>query len=304
MQSLTPLLFLWPLLSIAQHDLILRDEGTSKLSRVNGAQSQVVWQVDVPPGRDLQPIGRGRILLGTGTGYEERSLSTGAKEAEVTTFPGTLSARRLRNGNTMLVGLNWQNQQGIVLVELLPSAEIKRTIAFPGFGYVRLVRETITGTLLVTADAIVFEGDQNGRILWQAKVAGHEKPHAWQAVNLSDSEILVSSGYPSNLQIFSRKTGELVRTLNAPGEVNPHFFAGFQVLGNGNVVVTNWQGHGPGFGASGTQLLELDRTGKLVWSWKQDPSQFSSLQGVIVLDDLDIDALSVEDGNGVLKPAK
>jgi hypothetical protein len=86
--------------------------------------------------------------------------------------------------------------------------------------------------------------------------------------------------------------------------VHPHFYAGFQVLSNGNYVVTNWQGHGPKFGASGVQLLEYTPGGKLVWSWKQDPEKFSSLQGVIVLDGLDISRMHVEDAEGVLSPVK
>jgi hypothetical protein len=52
------------------------------------------------------------------------------------------------------------------------------------------------------------------------------------------------------------------------------------------------------------QLLEYTPGGKLVWSWKQDPEKFSSLQGVIVLDGLDISRMHVEDAEGVLAPVK
>jgi hypothetical protein len=52
------------------------------------------------------------------------------------------------------------------------------------------------------------------------------------------------------------------------------------------------------------QLLEYTPGGKLVWSWKQDAEKFSSLQGVIVLNGLDINRLHVENSAGVLVPVE
>ena len=95
-----------------------------------------------------------------------------------------------------------------------------------------------------------------------------------------------------------------MKTITGPVEVNPNFYAGFQILRNGNYVVTNWQGHGADHGGSGIQLLEYSPEGKLVWSWKQDATKYSSLQAVIVLDGLDTNVMHVEDENGVLTPVK
>lgn len=33
----------------------------------------------------------------------------------------------------------------------------------------------------------------------------------------------------------------------------------------GHIVLANWQGHGPGFGQSGIQLLEFNTEGGIVW---------------------------------------
>jgi hypothetical protein len=257
----------------------------------------------VPPGRDLQLVGNGRVLIGTGAGYEEREIATGKKLFELASFPGTVSARRLRNGNTLLAGLDWQGKKGIVLVEVDNAGTIKNLVSFPEFNYVRLVRETSSGTFLVTAGTSVFEADKKGSILWKANITGVEKPNAWQALRIANGQTIVSSGYSKNFQVFS-KDESLQATITGPDNVHPHFYAGFQVLSNGNYVVTNWQGHGPKFGASGVQLLEYTPGGKLVWSWKQDPEKFSSLQGVIVLDGLDISRMHVEDAEGVLSPVK
>lgn len=281
--------------------LLLRDEGMSQLGYVDIGNPANNWYIPVPTGRDMQLVGAGRVLIGTGNGYEEREIATGKKVFELTSFPNTVSARRLRNGNTLLTGVNWQKKQGIVLVEVNSTGAIQRSVAFAGFDYVRLVRETANGNFLVAADEVVFEGDAQGNIAWRATVTGLPKPHAWQAVRLKNGQTLVSSGYAKNFQVFS-KGGKLVDSISGPAMVNPNFYSGFQVLKNGNYVVANWQGHGTKFGASGIQVLEYTPKGSLVWSWKQDATKFSSLQAVIVLDGLDLNKLYTEDASGKLSP--
>ena len=283
--------------------MLLRDEGLSQLCYIDLADSSKNWYGKVPAGRDMQLAGNGRVMIGTGTGYEEYEIATGKKVFELTAYPGNISARRLRNGNTMLVGSDWQGKQGIVLVEVDKKGIMQRRIVYPAHTYLRLIRETMSGTFLVTADELVFEGNAKGEIIWQAKLSGLDKPHSWQALRLGNGQTIVSTGYDKNLQLFS-KEGVLLDSISGPAQVHPVFYAGFQVLANGNYVVTNWQGHGPSFGDSGTQLLEYTPKGKLVWSWKQYAPRFSSLQGVIVLDGLDLNRLHVEDENGKLSPVK
>ncbi|GEO11706.1 hypothetical protein SAE01_42020 [Segetibacter aerophilus] len=283
--------------------MLLRDEGLSQLSFIDIANPTANWFVSVPAGRDIQLVGDNRVLIGTGKGYEERQTSTGSKVYEDTSFAGTITARRLRNGNTLLGGLNWQGKQGIVLIEINRTGKTLRTIVYPGFDYLRLVRETASGTFMVTSNNVVFEGNDKGEIIWKAAVTGLPQPHAWQAVRLSNGQTVVSSGYAKNFQIVG-KDGKLLDTITGPAEVHPHFYAGFQILANGNYVVANWQGHGVKQGGSGTQILEYTPKGKLVWSWKQDPAKFSSIQGVIVLDELDLSRLYVEDANGKLAPTR
>jgi hypothetical protein len=248
-------------------------------------------------------VGNGWVLIGTGSGYEEREIATGKKVFELASFPGTIAARRLRNGHTLLTGANWQGKKGIVLIEIDSSGNIKNAVNYMGFDYVRLARETISGNFLITADKVVFEGNRSGTIIWQATISGILKPHAWQALRLADGKTVVSTGYSKNFQIFSAE-GKLLDSISGPAEVHPEFYSGFQVLANGNYVVANWQGHGPKFGAVGTQVLEYTPAGKLAWKWQQDATKFSSIQGLIVLDDLDINVMHAEDASGALVPVK
>ena len=284
-----------------QRELLLRDEGNSQLHYVNLGNSAANWHVAVPAGRDMQLVGSGRVMIGTDNGYEEHDIATGAKVAELTTYAGTLSAHRLRNRNTMLVGVDWQGQSGIVLAEVDSGGGVVRTIAIAGYDYARLARPTPSGTFLVTSNRTVLEVNENGDIIWQAAIQYSGEPHSWLAVRLPSGETVVGAGYAANLQFFSAQ-GTFLRAITGPQQVTPNFYAGYQILDNGNFVITNWQGHGAGNGNLGTQVLEYDPSGNLVWSWHQDATFVSSLQAVIVLDGLDINLLHVDDTDGTLVP--
>ena len=286
-----------------ERHLLLRDEGNSVLHYIDLANEENSWHVDIPSGRDMQLVGGGRVLIGTERGYQEHDIATGDVVDELTTFSGTIAARRLRNGNTLLVGTNWRGETGIVLVEVDADGEVVHTISYAEYDYARLVRETVDDTFLVTSNTQIVELDRDGNLVWEATVDGSSEPHAWMAVRLGNGETVVSCGYAANLQFFDAE-GEFVRKITAGTmDARPFFFAGFQILDTGNIVLTNWQDHGAGHGDSGLQVLEYEADdGDLVWYWEQDPSYISSLQAVIVLDGLDLDKLHVEDENGILAP--
>jgi hypothetical protein len=98
--------------------------------------------------------------------------------------------------------------------------------------------------------------------------------------------------------------GKIIRKFgnkeSVPEKVRPFFYAMFQLLPDGNIVLANWQGHGPGFGNSGVQLLEFNSTGEIVWTWSK-AELISSLQGVLVLDGLDTTKLH-DERNGIMQP--
>jgi hypothetical protein len=167
---------------------------------------------------------------------------------------------------------------------------------------VRMVRETATDHFLIAADTHVFEGDLQGKVVWDVAVqGGPAAQHAWEGLRLASGDVLISTGYAASLEIFGAdKT--LKQTITGGDGVTPNFFADVQVMPGGSYVVANWQGHGTGLGGSGLQVVEYDTAGKLIWSWKQDASFVSSLQQLVVLDGLDLDKLQVENPQtGVLE---
>ena len=273
------------------------------VSYLEGGNPAAGWHLSVPYGRDLQLVGGARFLIGTDSGYEERALADGALVTPQAAFPGAQSAHRLRDGNTLLAGANWQGQTGIVLVEVDAAGAVQRRIGLPAFNFVRLIRQTPSGTFLVTADDAVIEADGAGNIVWRADVPRLNPTvasHVWQALRVPSGQTVVSTGYGASLSIFGAD-GTLGRVITGPADVIPNQFVGFQILDNGNFVVANWQGHTGE--RMGVQLLEYDPQGTLVWSYRPDiVTESLSLHHVIVLDGLDVDLLHVEDTTGVLVP--
>jgi hypothetical protein len=168
-----------------------------------------------------------------------------------------------------------------------------------------LFRRTPQDTFLLGALSTLAEVNWNKEVVWQMTFEG-DPLHIYQGLRLPDGTLAVSEGYGSSILIVDRSAKKILKTIGGKTQpdaatIKPNFYAGFQVLQNGNFVVTNWQAHGPGNGTKGIQLLEYDPTGLKVWSWQQDPNLVSSLHGILVLDGLDTTKLH-DDVNGVLAP--
>jgi hypothetical protein len=256
--------------------------------------------MDFPKTRDMQLIGGGRLLIGYEHGYLEYNLANGALLKKYDKLAGVTSVRRQPDGTTLVAGVNLDGNKGVCVLTLDKNDNIKNTTVYEG-DYVRLIRQTAQGTYLLSCQNKLHEAGPDGRILKTHSVEGFR--NMWKAVRLPDKHIIASSGYGA-FMVELDATGAIVRKWGGkgqvPDEVKPNFAATFQLLENGNVVLANWQGHGPGHGKSGVQLVEYDKSGKIVWQWSQS-DMISSLQGVLVLDGLDTSKLH-DERSGPMKP--
>jgi hypothetical protein len=288
--------------STLQHELLAIDEGHATLLYINERDSVKDWVVPIgqPQARDMQLIGGNKILIGHHHGYTEFDIATGKITKEFKSFEGVTAARRQPNGNTIIAGVNVAGATSVVILELDASdREIHRAV-FPG-DYVRLIRQTKQGTYLMSCNDRIREGSRDGKYLREFLVEGFY--HAWKALRLPNGNLIVTAGYGAFAVELDEK-GKILRKFggkeSVPEKVRPFFYAMFQLLPNGNIVLANWQGHGEGFGNSGVQLLEFNRAGEIVWSWSRS-EMISSLQGVLVLDRLDTSKLHDERA-GLLEP--
>jgi hypothetical protein len=288
--------------SAIRHEFLAIDEGLARLLHVDENDASKDWSVPIghPQARDMQLVGNGRVLIGHHQGWSEFEIATGRVLFEFSGYEGVTAARRQANGHTVLAGVDIAGATGVVILELdEKNQEIHRAI-YSG-DYVRLIRQTGQGTFLMSCNDRIREGDHHGNYLREYPVEGFY--HAWKSLRLPNGNLIISAGYGA-FMVELNSAGEIVRKFGGkdqvPAEVNPFFYAMFQILPNDHIVLANWQGHGEGFGESGVQLLEFDTAGEIVWSWS-DSSRISSLQGVLVLDGLEVSLLH-DEREGSLRP--
>jgi hypothetical protein len=284
-----------------QHEFIAIDEGLGNLLHVNERNPSKNWIVPIvkSQARDMQLVGGNRVLISHHHGYTEFDIATGRVVTEFASLEGVTAVRRQPDGHTIIAGVNLAGISGVVVLELdAANQELHRAI-FPG-DYVRLIRQTSAGTYLMCCNTMIREGHREGRYLREFPVEGFY--HAWKAVRLASGNLLVSAGYGAFL-VELDPAGKIVRKFggreSVPVAVNPFFYAMFQLLPDGHIVMANWQGHGEGHGAKGIQLLEFNPRGEIVWQWSQ-AEIISSLQGIVVLDGLNTAVLH-DERNGLME---
>ena len=294
-----------------QHRLLLEDESRGRMHYVDTSDPAKHWEIVFPARyRDYQLIGQNRLLMNNLSGYSEYDLNSRKllKEFKDPRFAGTQSARRLPDGRTLL-GCNAvldpkkdPKKSGIKFFELDKDDKLLRTAVFPELDTLRLFRLNQKGNLLFGSHDRVVEADLNGHVIRQFRVEGGK--HMYQVLERPDGHLLAAGGYGAFVVELDAQ-GKVVRKWGGrpgPKDIGFNFFAGFQVLKNGHLVVSNWTGHGANDSAKGHQVLEFDADGKLLWSW-HDPALAGTIHGVIVLDDLDTARFN-DDTSGVLGPAR
>jgi hypothetical protein len=284
-----------------RHRFLAVDESRAQLLYVDQLDPSRGWTLKLPcKHRDLQLVGNHRVLLSSPEGYREFDLSDRRIVKQVQGYQGGMTARRRPDGRTILCC----NFQGVTVYDLSPDDKLLRKANFKTGG-TRVLRQTPQDTLLFGSGPQLFEGDWNGRLLKTINLPG-TKTWAYQASRSPDGHLLVPGGYNTTFYVLD-PAGNVARSIGGPDspEAQPngyHFFGGFQLLHNGNLVLCNWTGHGVDDSRKGTQILEFDPAGKIVWKW-HDPDRAGSINGVLVMDNLDPAVLNDEIG-GVLGPVK
>lgn len=291
-----------------RHRFLAMDFWRGQLYYVDQTDPARNWQMPWVGGvRDVQLVGNRRLLISAADGFDVYDLGQRVKTGGVhrPELRGTVTARRLPDGSTWL-GANLK--QAVTLWQLDAADRLVRTVTVPGIHYLRMIRFTSRGTLLLcefdgATEATLDAGvPDDKRILRRFKLP-HDR-NAYMALAAADGTYWVAGGYAHGLFQY-RADGTLLRTFEAPqpaGLVN-HFYAGFQFLPNGHVVQANWTGHNAKDFKDGWKLIEFDRQGQVVWHWHVPPEQAGTINNVIVLDDLD-PAVFNDDASGILGPQK
>jgi hypothetical protein len=291
-----------------RHRFLALDFWHATLHHVDQLDPAKSWVMPSGGGvKDMQLIGQGRLMISAADGYVVYDLAGRKKltEHHDPELAGTVTARRRPDGSTWL-GTN--AKQGVTIFAVGPSGQVERRLRVPGLKTLRLMRFTPENTLLLAelsgAAEITLDPSaaEEQRIVRRFQLP--RPRNAYMALKSADGTCWVAGGYTHALYQY-RADATLLRTFEAdqpPGFSN-WFYAGFQLLQNGHVVQANWTGHNEKDFKEGWKAVEFDRDGRVVWHWQAPREQVGSINGLIILDDLD-PALLNDDVYGVLRPEK
>jgi hypothetical protein len=287
-----------------KHRFLVSDFMHHAVHYVDQTDASKNWTISLPEiTMDLQLVGNNRLLCNRSAGYDVYDLATRQK---VDSFQSAAvkeirTARRLADGRTFL-----GSQLGTVY-EFDAQKNLTATYEMPkAITYVRMMRFTPKGTLLLAANDGAYEvslakGLEPEKRLVR-KFALPRPRNSYMALYAPDGKLLVSGGYSKGFYTFDAE-GKLLKdtVLKQPEGLSNYFYAGFQILKNGNIVMSNWTGHSEKDFKPGLKAVELDKDHNVVWSWNEEFG--GTVNNLIVLDGLDTSVLN-DDAFGVLGPAK
>ena len=257
-------------------------EGAKKILSYDRA-GKVAWEYPAEMSRDAWRLPNGNVLFCYNDNYDGRRNDNPSGVMEVRpdkkvvfhfqTTGQVWACQRLTNGNT-LVGAASQGK--LLIVE--PLGSVVKTIILrnkPGHSCLRYARGLPNGNFLVAEESshTVREYDADGGLI--REIVTEFPPFA--AVRLANGNTVIS-GQSGIVEI--NPAGENVWRLNATDvpELGIRWFAGVQVLPNGNLFVCNAGGKVP--------IFEINREKHIVWQ-STEPLPLS--HGVQRLDVTEID---------------
>lgn len=249
------------------------------------ADGSVSWTQKAPNSNDLWILPRGSILFTTGHGVKEVGQD-GAVKFEYRSQSEIFAVQRLANGNTF-VGECTSGR----LLEIAPDGKFVKEVALlpvgktGGHAFIRNARVLANGHYLVChyGGRYVAEYAADGTAVWTYKTPGG--PHS--ATRLANGNTLIACGDNGTPCLIETDPGgkTVWQVSNDDLPEKPFkFLTGFHRLPNGNVLVSNWLGHGQ-FGTA-PHLMEITPAKKIVWSFA-DHTAFRTVSSVQVFGDGD-----------------
>ena len=286
--------------------------GADKLVYVDVDDPTKNWELNVADGiQDFQLIGNNKLLVGYkfNFGYLEVDLATHKIDVQVRDFLTRseailTSVKRLANGHTLIMAQGLRNVAAGAAghLEVWEVDNTKKVYEMRTFekccGNLRVVRLTADGHFLVGGDSALVELDDKGAEV--ARITSGGSP-TYMGLKTADGTYYATNGHGGQLVAFAPGGQRRViggRSSPSAQEVTIFQPGQFQILQNGNIVITNWTAEN---GGTGKQLVEYDPEGKMVWSWDDPAVRPQGMETLLILDNLDPAVLN-DDRDGVLKP--
>jgi len=267
-----------------KHRFLATDSGKSQLIYVDQFHPDKDWSVKTPPGpRDIQLVSGNKVLISHRKGAAEYDLQTGKQTWIIESYKDIQSAIRLANGNTLLGG---NTPKGIAIYELDPKGKEVYKLHLQGKYDIHIMHRLENGNILLSHNEPpypnrfwVLEIKPQGKIVWEVQIPGP----ADDVERLKNGNTLAPTGDKCTI-VEVNKEGKIVATL-AGADAHPlvaiQWLSSVEVLKNGNIVASNWLGHG--VPPVGPHLIEFNRDNKIVWMW-EDHQRAQMIHNTLVLE--------------------
>jgi hypothetical protein len=261
------------------------DEGSHQLFKGDTGSSDLHWIQPIPnlpQARDIHRLDHDRCLIGYDRGFFICEIATGKILEDCSKWEKVTSVVPQPNGYFLVTGLNLAGHDGVTVLLIDETYRVADSWSRPG-DYVRLMRPSTHQTYYFCVNDHILETDLNLDTLTTFASPGFL--HAWKPHQLPSGDLLVSGGYGAFMARFSAQGQEIQtfgRVDQVPQEIQPNFYANFDLDSQGNIYVANWQGHGPDNGSKGRQLLCFSPAGEFMDSWSYGKN-ISSFQGVLLV---------------------
>lgn len=118
----------------------------------------------------------------------------------------------------------------------------------------------------VMAKQKIMEISRKGKLVAEHEIAGK----AFSSLELSDGNLLLPCGDGHYYMVVDRKTGKELKRVdsNSIEGASLWFVAQVLELKNKNLLICNWDGHTRGAVVDVPSLIEIDKNGKAVWTFK------------------------------------
>ena len=256
---------------VAAHKFLYSDFMNRKIVHVDESDAAAYREAFLPEiAFDLTRCGQDKVVAAQRQGcrlYDLGKLRLVSEIKDEEHLRYATSATRLQDGCTFIL-------DGPAIHEYGPDGKWARKFTFGDrVKQTRIMRFTNRGTVLIGAYTGFAE------VVLDESLAPEKRVRAWfqlpgtarycyQAEWQKDGTLLTTGGYLPEVVRFASDGRVLARQQAAqPEGLSNYFYAGFEVLPNGNCIVANWTGHSGRDFRPGWKLIEFAPNGKVVWHW-------------------------------------
>lgn len=255
----------------AQDKLLIAGSWNPTISILDKNSKEIEWKHRLQDGEECN------MVSVTKEGYILYSYKNGAKlidrshhtiwDYKTSNDTELQSAIQLQNGGYLLAICGSPAK----LVELDKTGKVKNEIKLDlktenPHAQFRQVAQAQNGNYLLPVMSLqkVIEVDPKGKVVAELPVA----VGAFSVLELKDGSLLLPAGDDHNFIVVNRQTGEKINEVGKAQmqDLTLHFIAQIVADSNENLFITNWDGHTKGTILNSPQIIELDKSGKVVWT--------------------------------------